>query len=148
MQNPQTPKKDSFQTQTNDRENLIHTLLCFGIVYLVFALSALFALKITVQFCLFLEIPIFIGAVYAIIMQYKTKCKIQFLFEGNCLYIQGSSVKQSWKVFDISADEIVLTQSKRQKLKNCCDMRIKNTIFQYHCVENYSELKKYIGEHF
>ncbi len=142
---------NTFITQTNEKLTKKANLTVFAIIVgLGFVGSAVYSLlqdPIDWQlFGIFAACFAILGV--ALFSQANVNNIYTLRFEGSTLYLDGKQKQMHYRVYDIPASDIVLTQSKADKAENRCSMKIKNTVFHLKYVENYSELKAYIEANF
>jgi len=93
---------------------------------------------------LFFEGMILFAIFLAVIMP-LSQTKTVLRFEGNKLFIDG--VKH-YVVFDVPASDFLLSQTEAGKKKDIGSMKIKNTIFSFKGIQNFSKMREYITENF
>ena len=139
---------NTFQTQTNSKFAFKIYGLTMLITYLILALCSCYFLTISIGTFIMIEAFILLGIGFSSIITLKNNSKFTFYFEGNILYINGVKPTQVWKIYEIPATDFIITQSKSEKACDCCTVKIKNTIFKFYGVENYTQLKSYIENNF
>lgn len=136
-----------FVTQTNAKKVTAYNFASFAIIIIPIwiALIIYSLLQDPINLYILVIGSAFFGlTTINLLIQARINNIFTLRFEGDVLYLDGKTPKAHYKVYDIPASDIVLTQSKADKVANRCSLRIKNTIFNLKYVENYSELKKYI----
>lgn len=115
-------------------------------MWLVFALASIGALKVTTAFFLLLEVILAVTFLFLVFITSRAYWVLRF--EDAHLYLTDCGSHQTYHVYDVPASDFVFRQSKSQKAKNRCDLKIRNTVFAIYDAEQYEEMTRYIAENF
>ena len=139
---------NTFITNTNHSANKKKYILTFVITYIVMAVVvAIFLFKI-ISALIYVEALVLICTIFCAFLALKNNGKYEFIFTDNNLKIIGVNARQNWAFFDLPTSDFILSQTEKQKQKNCGNMKIKNTPFKFYFVENFSEMQNYINQNF
>lgn len=141
-------KNDSFITETDPKYALLHINKSLIIVFLVLSFIACFGFIVAWQTFMFFEVIIFVGC-FIVFLQNKQKGHYWNLnFEGHTLTITNLITYESFYVYDVSASDFIIKQSKREKQLNSCNLRIKRTVLELGGVKNCQQMKDYIQKNY
>lgn len=117
-------------------------IVIIAVTWLVSALVSFAALLVSSAFFIFLEA--LMAVCYAVMLVIVSRVKWVISFEGNVLTVTNTANKTSFRADSLSRDSFVFSQTKKQKAKNLCDLRIEDSPFQFCGVKNFNELAKYV----
>ena len=144
-------EQNSFLTETDvkfaNRKSYKITAIMFVVLSLLSCLGFLNAW----QTFAFFEGIVLISCIITIFLKKHNKYNCdncELYFENDRLYITNRATNETFEVYDIQASDFVISQTKKEKEINYCDIVIKNTIFIFCGIKNYRELKEYISENY
>ena len=135
--------ENKFQTMSSSRKS-VKTVF---ITWVVMAVAALFALKITVIACIFLEVIILFTCLFCAVLTSKTKWKLSF--DGTVLTMTNTANHRQFCLENLKHSDFLFLQKENQESKNCGDLKIVGfAAAGIYDVQNFSELKAYIDRNF
>lgn len=136
-----------FSTKLDSSYHIKRILITDGLLFLILTGLNLFSFTQpaggTRLFLIFEGVILFAVLLAVILSLRQTKTVLRF--QGNKLYIDG--VKH-YVVYDVPASDFLLSQTESDKKKDIGNMKIKNTIFSFKGIRNFSKLTEYINENF
>ena len=139
---------NSFVTETDPKYALLHYNKSLIIAFFILSFIACFGLIIGWQTFMFFEVIIFSGC-FIVFKQNKQKGHFWKLnFEGHTLTITNKITYESFNVYDVSASDFIIKQSKREKQLNYCTLKIKRTVLELGGVKNCQQMKDYIQKNY
>lgn len=133
---------NSFKTRSSAKKNILTTIITF---IPMFALAFL-GLKIAVITWLFFEGILLLTFCFLLLLVSKTHWEIEFKGDRILLYNTGN--RQSYIFEQLQQSDFHIRQSKKQKIKNTCDMKLSDAPFVFSDVEAYEEMQTYIQNNF
>lgn len=131
---------NSFQTRSHPQKYILTIILTF---IPLFALAFL-GLKIAVITWLFFEGILALCFCFCLVLVVKSYWVIEI--KDNCIYLYNTGNRQSFYVDELAQSDLIIKQNDKQKGKNLCDLRIKNTSFRFYDVANHDEMIAFIQE--
>lgn len=107
-------------------------------------LLALLGLKIAVATCLFFEGFVLLAMVFGLVLVGRTHWEIEF--QGNNIHLYNTGNRQSYSLKNLTQSDLCVKQSRNQKIRNCCDLKIADTPFGIYDVKQCAELCMYIQQ--
>jgi hypothetical protein len=133
---------NSFSTRSSARKSMT---VCFFTFPVLFALAFL-GLLVAVTTWLFFELILLIC--FGLCMGLTASTRTKITFTGRKLTVYSTGNRQTY-VFDaLTAEDILITQSKRQKKADTCDMKFRGTLYGITELQNCTALRAYLAEHF
>ena len=139
---------NTFVTETDCKYVKFQTYKATTVVFIVLSLLACFGFLISWKTFLFIEFIVLISCIVNLNSKNGTRHDYVLEFEGNRLYITDRTTSNTYEVFDISASDFIINQTKQEIKKDYCSLVIKNTIFAFGGMKNCNQLKKYISDNY
>lgn len=140
-------EQNSLSIYTDAKYSKRRTITELIITYIAFTLLACFGFLISSSAFLFFEFCI-ISSLIIWPQRLKRDKGWKLDFEGNYLTLINLYTRESYAVYDISASDLIIKQTKKEKEMDYCDLKIKDTIFNLRGVQNCKKLKEYIKENY
>ena len=141
------PQKN-FITTTDTEYTKTQTYQATACIFCGLSLFASLGFLIAWQTFVIFEIAAFFICVISAMHITNNTHDYKLRFEADILYVTDRTSCETFEVYDISASDFIITQTKKEKKIDYCGMAIKNTVFIFGSVKNCSELKKYIAENY
>lgn len=116
-----------------------------AVLFVILTALCCFAFLISWQAFLFFEITVVFSCV--ITVRRKQYC-YSLRFEGNRIFITNRTTGEQIVVFDITADDFVINQTKSEVKTDHCSLMIKKHMLTFGGVKECSALKEYISQNF
>lgn len=107
---------------------------------------AFLGLKIAVITWVFFEVFLLFMLGICLFIVGRTHWEIEFRDDTISVYNTGN--RQNFVITDLKQSDFIIKQSKKQKAKNTCDMKIANMMFLFYDVQSYQEMWAYIQANF
>ena len=139
---------NAFKTETD--EEYVHkaTIKPVLITWLVMSALCCFGFLISWITVMYLEIIV----IAVIIISYKSVSSnphdYELNFEDDTLFITDRARKSEHVVYDVPANDFVITQTKAEKALDYCSFTVKHTVFAFGGVKNCTQLRQYITDNF
>lgn len=131
---------NSFKTRSTARKSVLTVIYTFIPMFLL----AFLGLKIAVITWLYFESVLLLTFVFVLFLVSKTHWEMEF--QDNNVYLMNTGNRQSYYIENLTQSDLIIKQNDRQRRKNCCDLKIKNTPFGIYDVKHHKELATYIQE--
>ena len=139
---------NEFTTETDAKYAQIQACKALIGVFLLFSLIACLGFLIAWQTFAFFEIIVIISCIYVLFIKTKRVHHWQLVFKNDKITITNLVTKESFWVDDISSSDLIVSQTKAEKVLDYCSLSIKGTVFQFGGIKNCNQLKAYIQENF
>ncbi len=139
---------NTFVTETDPKYALLHYNKSLIITFLVLSFVACFSLFIGWQTFAFIEAIIIVGCFFVFYQNKQKGHYWKLSFEAGTLTITNKTTFETFNVYDVSASDFIITQSKREKKMNYCTLKIKRTVLELGGVKNCLQMKAYIQENY
>ena len=138
---------DVFITRTDADFSRKVTIRSASKIFLILTAAACLGLFAGIALFGFLELILLFSCVYAV-KKNDLNHEWKLTFEGNFLTVCNLSTYDTYEIYDIPASDFVITQSKKEKELDYCEMMVKNTIFKFYGIKNYSQMKTHIDKYY
>ena len=140
-------ERDIFITETDPVYNMIESIKTYVVMFIILSLLACFGFFISWITFLFFEAIVIISVTgAAIITSRKDHCRLEFI--GDRLNITYFKTGASYEVFDVLYTDFIIKQTRKEKKFDYCSFLIKNTIFGFGGVKNYTGLMEHMRKNF
>lgn len=140
-------EEKTFSTFSDYKYSRRRTIIELVITYIVFTLIACFGFLISSSAFWFFEFCI-ITSIIIWPQRLRTDRGWKLEFIDDNLTVINLYTRESFAVYDISASDLIIKQTKKEKQLDYCDLKIKNTIFNIRGIQNCEELKSYIKKNY
>ena len=138
-------KEKIFVTETDPKQLRRWILQRTLIIFLIMSGLCCFGFLISWQAFVFFEV---IAMISCFITSLKKTPYYSFRFEGDKLYINSKTSGENFVVYDVTADDFVIKQTKGEIEGDYCSLWIKRTQLMFGGIKKCSEMRKYISENF
>lgn len=139
---------NTFITETDAKYVSIQSSKALVITFFVFSLITSLGFVVAWQTFVFFEIIVLISCVTVFFQKRNKNHSWKLEFNNAVIIITNLTTNEEFCVCDIPASDLVVRQSKNEVRLDYCSLMIKNTIFAFGGIKNYSQLKTYIQENF
>ena len=140
-------EEKTFSTFSDYKYSRRRTIIELLITYIIFTLLACLGFLIDWATFLFFEVCIIASlSIWPHRLRTDRGWKLEFVDDN--LTVINLYTRESFAVYDISASDLIIKQTKKEKQLDYCDLKIKNTIFNIRGIRKCEELKKYIKENY
>ena len=139
---------NTFATETDAKYVSLQSSKALLITFCVLSLFACLGFLVAWQTFAFFEIIVLISCVVSFFLIRNKGHSWKLEFNDTVITITNLTTKEEFCVYDISASDLVVNQSKNEVRLDYCSLMIKNTVFAFGGIKNCSQLKTYIQENF
>ena len=132
---------NSFKTRSSARKAVLIVICAYIPVFLL----AFLGLKVTVVTWLYLECMLLLAFAFCLYIVSKTHWEIEL--QGSDINLVNTGNRQSYHLENFRQGDFIITQTRAQKRRNCCDLQIADTLFRMYDVKHCDKLLIYIQEH-
>ena len=133
---------NSFRTRSTARKNILTVVFtCIAMMLLAFL-----GLKISPVTWLFFEGIVLLTMGFCLIITARTHWEIEF--QENNILLLNTGNRQSFCLRNLRRSDLTIKQTRQQKARNSCDLKIADAPFGIYDVMQCDELRTYIQQKF